>query len=103
MLEVLKPYVEAGKVTVIDFPGRKMQIPAYYDAMDRFRNEAKYIAVIDGDEFLMPVQKGKLLAEVVDEILAKDRFAGAVAVNWRMYGSSGHEKNQKVAYLKIFI
>lgn len=103
MLEVLKPYVEAGKVTVIDFPGRKMQIPAYYDAMDRFRNEAKYIAVIDGDEFLMPVQKGKLLAEVVDEILAKDRFAGAVAVNWRMYGSSGHEKKPEGGVLKNFL
>ena len=103
MLEVLKPYVEAGKATVIDFPGRKMQIPAYYDAMDRFRNEAKYIAVIDGDEFLMPVQKGKLLAEVVDEILAKDRFAGAVAVNWRMYGSSGHEKKPEGGVLKNFL
>ena len=103
MLEILRPYEDMGVVTVVNFPGRKMQIPAYYDAMDRFKNEAKYIAVIDGDEFLMPVQEGRLLADVVDEILVKDWRAGAVAVNWRMYGSSGHDKKPEGGVLKNFL
>lgn len=103
MVDELRPYVEIGKVTLISFPGRKMQIPAYYDAMQRFKYEAKYLAVIDGDEFLIPVQEGRKLAEVVDEIMSKDRFAGAVAVNWRMYGSSGHERKPQGGVLKNFL
>ena len=29
MLEILRPYEDMGVVTVVNFPGRKMQIPAY--------------------------------------------------------------------------
>ena len=52
--EVAKPYVEAGLVTYIPFPGERMQIPAYVDAWDKFKFQCRYMAFIDGDEFVYP-------------------------------------------------
>lgn len=52
--EVAKPYVEAGLVDYIPFPGLAMQIPAYKDAVKRFKFQSRYMAFIDGDEFVYP-------------------------------------------------
>ena len=56
--EVAKPYVEAGLVTYIPFPGIAMQMPAYNDAINRFKFQARYMAFIDGDEFIYPKSDG---------------------------------------------
>ena len=56
--EVAKPYVEAGLVTYIPFPGKKMQFPAYTDAQKRFKFQCRYMAIIDGDEFIFPKSSG---------------------------------------------
>ena len=47
------------------------------------------MAFIDADEFIYSVER-KPITEVVDEIIAMNPRAGGVAVNWRIYGSSGH-------------
>lgn len=52
--EVAKPYVEAGLVDYFPFPGLKMQYPAYNDALERFKFQSRYMAFIDGDEFVYP-------------------------------------------------
>ena len=52
--EIAKPYVEAGLVTYIPFPGKAMQSPAYNDALKKFRFQCRYMAFIDGDEFVYP-------------------------------------------------
>ncbi len=52
--EVLAPYVEKNLVTLIDFPGKVMQVPAYNDAVEKFRFESRYMAFIDLDEFVYP-------------------------------------------------
>ena len=52
--EVAKPYIEAGLVTYTPFPGKNMQYPAYNDAVKRFKFQSRYMAFIDGDEFIYP-------------------------------------------------
>ena len=89
--EVLAPYVAANLVTLIDFPGKVMQLPAYLDALNRFRFSCRYMAFIDLDEFIFP-QTNQSVVEVVDEILSRDSMAAALAISWRMFGSNGHEK-----------
>lgn len=89
-LELLEPYIRNNKITLIDFPGFRMQIKAYNTAIRKFKNESKYIAFIDADEFIFPHDK-KDICEIVDSHLTGFRNGGLV-VNWRMFGSSGHEK-----------
>ena len=88
--EVARPYVEAGLVDYFPAPGELMQMPAYNDAVKKFRFVCRSMAFIDADEFLYP-KTDRSVAEVVDEIFALDSKAAGVAVNWQIFGSSGHE------------
>ena len=89
--EILKPYIDAGLVTYTFFPGTSPQFPAYNDAMRRFKFLCRYIAFIDGDEFIFP-QSNRSIIEVVDEVLADKPYAGGLAINWNYFGPSGHKK-----------
>ena len=89
--EVLKPYVDAGIVTVIDWPGKIMQMPAYNDALERFRFFCRYIAFVDLDEFILP-KTGQSIVEVVDDVLSRDGQSAALAINWQIFGSNGCER-----------
>lgn len=98
--EVAKPYVEAGLVDYFPFPGNRMQMVAYNDAVKRFKFQSRYMAFLDGDEFiypkfnkidLRPVIGGGII-ELVDEILSHDPNAAGLAINWQVFGSNNLEK-----------
>ena len=52
--QVLQPYIDSGLVEYRFFPGRKRQLAAYDDCFERHRFDARWIAVIDIDEFIVP-------------------------------------------------
>ena len=54
--EVLQPYIDSGIVEYHFFPGRKRQLAAYDDCFERHRFDTRWIAVIDLDEFIVPVK-----------------------------------------------
>ncbi|MBQ3450921.1 MAG: glycosyltransferase family 92 protein [Selenomonadaceae bacterium] len=89
--EVLAPYVEKNLVTLIDFPGKVMQMPAYNDAIEKFRFECRYMAFIDLDEFIFP-KSNRSIVEVIDEILSNNPDAVGLVANWQIFGSNGHDK-----------
>lgn len=69
-----------------------MQLPAYNDALRRYKNSCKYIAFIDADEFLFPLKERESIANIVSSLLDMKPEVGGLAVNWRMFGSSFHEE-----------
>ncbi|MBR4641880.1 MAG: glycosyltransferase family 92 protein [Selenomonadaceae bacterium] len=89
--EVAKPYVEAGLVDYFPLPGKVMQCAAYNDAVKRFKFHCRYMAFIDGDEFIFP-KSNRSIVEVVDEILSGNPNAAGLAINWQMFGSNGQVK-----------
>ena len=88
--QVLAPYVAANFVTLTDIHGKTMQIPAYVDALNRFKFTCRYMAFIDLDEFIFP-QTNRSIVEVVDEILSRDSNAAGVAISEHSFGSGGQE------------
>ena len=52
--EVAEPYIKAGLVDYIPLPGKGMQYIAYSDAVNKFKYQCRYMAFIDGDEFIFP-------------------------------------------------
>ena len=56
--EVAAPYVKAGLVDYIHAPGKAMQNFVYNDAVKRFKFQSRYMAFIDGDEFILPKSSG---------------------------------------------
>lgn len=82
--EVLRPYIESGLVELTDWPGHRMQLAAYDDCLAHHRFDARWIAFIDLDEFIVPLKDKN-----IPEFLARFESAPAVEINWLVYGSSG--------------
>ncbi|MBR6712690.1 MAG: glycosyltransferase family 92 protein [Selenomonadaceae bacterium] len=95
--EVAKPYVESGLVDYIPFPGKVMQMVAYNDAVKRFKFHCRYMAFIDGDEFIYPRAikadgERYSIVEVLDEVFSQFPNAAGLSINWNRYGSNEQEK-----------
>ena len=83
--EMLAPYIEQGVVVMYEWPIKPGQIPAYHHCLAKHGADSRWIAFLDLDEFLFsPTYRP------VPEILADYEEFPAVAVNWAMFGSSGH-------------
>ena len=85
--EILEPYIKSGLVEYIYFPGQKMQLPAYNDCLEKHKFDAKWLAVFDLDEFLVPVKYDN----VKDYLKTLDDDVAQVLTNWVIFGSNGHE------------
>ena len=88
--EVLQPYIKAGVVTYIFYPGKARQYEAYFDAIQNYRFFCRYMAFIDGDEFIFP-KNNRSVVEVLDEILSDDEKRAGLVVNWHQFGSNFQE------------
>jgi hypothetical protein len=84
--EVLKPYVDEGTVVVKEWPDEPGQPSAFHDCLAKHREEARWIAFIDLDEFLFSPTLAPL-----PQILADYEEHPGVVVNWALFGPSGHE------------
>lgn len=64
-----------------------VQLRSYQHAYDNFGDQVDWMAFVDGDEFLFPVEKMTL-----QEVLADydDQEISALAAYWVCYGSGGH-------------
>lgn len=91
MKQRLEPWMKSGLVEYIYYPGRAKQLDAYYDALQRYKYRTRLMGFIDLDEFVVASTANGLLAPAVLEILQMDPHAAGVAINWYVYGSSGHK------------
>jgi hypothetical protein len=88
-LDVLGPYIDEGIVVRHEWPIRvKPQLPCFEDCVRTHREDARWIAFIDPDEFLFSPTGAS-----VAELLRDYEEAPAVGANWCIFGSSGHETN----------
>lgn len=84
--KILEPYIKKGIVTYRYVKGKQLQFPVYRDAIYRYKDTVKWMALIDLDEFLFPVQKKSL----VDFMKDYEQYP-AVAVNSIQYDCNGVE------------
>ena len=94
--QVLAPYIESGDVTLIDWPtdlGRPgmragwvwfTQFPALADAIVYFTGVSKWLAIIDLDEFIVPLHQNDL-----PSFLEEYESEAGVLINWQNFGTSG--------------
>jgi hypothetical protein len=96
--KVLAPYIKAKLVSLFDWNyeheehGRwcPIQCSAYQTTIKKIRGKVKWLAILDTDEFLFPVNKDTLI-----EFLKDYEEFGAVCANWQMYGTSHVSKIPK--------
>ncbi len=95
--EILKPYIENGIVVYKYVSGRCMQVPVYRDAVFRYKNETKWLAIIDLDEYIVPVSTNNLK----DFLKEYDKYP-AVGVNWLMFDSNGLVKRPNKPVIEAY-
>lgn len=92
---VLKPYIDHNIVELIEWPSYKnendfthfsfvVQTSAYNDAINKARYKSKWLAIIDTDEFIVPVCNSTII-EVLENYYWN---ASGLCVNWQCYGTS---------------
>ncbi len=107
-LEVLDPYVKSGVVTIIDWPNRNQetwgnepfmwvkttQVSAYEDAMKvRALNETKWLALIDIDEFMVPVKLNTMTA-----VLENHKDSPGISLLWHLMGRQTYRRSPKIHF-----
>jgi len=95
--EILAPYVESGLVDYIVWPGMKQQLMAYDDCLEKNRLDARWIAFIDLDEFIVPVKDNS-----IPKFLERLEKSSAVEINWLIYGSGGAQKKEVGGVMERF-
>jgi hypothetical protein len=96
--EILQPYIEKGIVEYTFFPGKQMQKSAYRDCIKKRKYDSKWIAFIDLDEFIVPIDN-----QTVPQFLDKmPKFATQICIGWLNYGNSEQEKKQEGFVIERF-
>jgi glycosyltransferase involved in cell wall biosynthesis len=98
--EVLAALEREGMVQSIPWsvpPKRKPQWLAYEDGLERLRDVADWIAFIDLDEFI--VMPGH---DDIQEFLAEYGSLDAIAMNWKLFGTSGREVREPGLVIERF-
>ena len=81
---LLQPYIDSGTVIYHQVKGRCMQMPVYRDAAMRYKNDTKWLAFLDLDEYICPIDKNN-----IKEIIKNYEQYPAIVVNWLLFDSNG--------------
>lgn len=85
---VLKPYVEKGVVTLVEWKKNNAQMEAYQDFFERYGHETQWMVFLDLDEYIVPRYKSNLYEWIKDY----ERYP-VILVYWKMFGTSGKIKH----------
>lgn len=95
--EILKPYVDAGDVSLFHTDMDTCQFACYYNALTAFRDQSRWMAFIDLDEFFFS-PKGDL----IKELKVFEEFTAGIAVNEVFFGSNSHLTRPEGGVLKNY-
>ena len=90
--EAISDYIDSGIVVYKYFPGKCRQNMAYTDAINNYASKTRFMAALDLDEFIVPIDDKLTLIDVLKNIVRRKPYAAGVAIPWLMYGSSHHKK-----------
>jgi hypothetical protein len=76
----------------------RRQLIFYSDCVRRHRADTRWLAIIDADEFIVLKRPG----DDVRRLLADYEAFGGLAINWKMFGSSGHRRSPRGLVIENF-
>ena len=82
--EVLKPYIDEGYLTLVDWPYELSQIAAYEDCYNKYGNDNYWLCFLDLDEFICPYE-----ALTIKEWIKPYEKYPSVELYWLMFGTNG--------------
>ena len=100
-ITVLQQYINSGILTLNHISGTSMQMTAYNHFLQTYKDEVDWCAIIDLDEFIVPMEKATL-PEQMNAIIgrASKKFSildgfninmiAGIQLSWVYYGTSFH-------------
>ncbi len=91
MLNTIRDYVSDGLVEYFFSDLRlhaRAQLHVYNECLTKYGKRHKFMAFIDSDEFIVVTNS----TQTIPDILKNYEQFGGVALNWKLFGSSGHVK-----------
>ena len=79
--EYLKPYIDEKLITYIPMPGVNQQLKCYEKIVETYKNDTYWLAIIDLDEYLVPLQKRNMKSFLKDY-----EDVSEVSLHWMNYG-----------------
>lgn len=102
--QLLEALHQSGDIKRVFFPRESdnvgPQVPAYNFICNKFASDYDLFLFIDADEFLVN-NTGKTISELVNQFSNLEKF-GALALNWRIFGSSGNTYKQDGLVIERF-
>lgn len=77
------------------------QLMTYQDCMERFGSRHQFLGFIDSDEFLILENGTPSVPALLRHMMTFEPF-GALVVNWRVFGSSGHRTKPETGVLQSY-
>lgn len=100
-LQFIEALEQAGIAKIWHEPCRKRaQIFAYNAILEKWGTEVDAIAFIDADEFIVS-NDALPVADHLKKLMSNEKV-GAVAINWRIFGSNGHLKQEPGLVIERF-
>ncbi len=81
--EYLKPYIDTKLITYIHQPGVNQQLKCYQKVVDQYKNETTWLAIIDIDEYMVPLK-----ASNMKRFLKDFNDVSEVSLHWMNYGDN---------------
>ena len=100
---ILAPYIESQFIEYRYITGIGRQLDAYNDAIARHKNDCRYMAFIDLDEYIMPEKPFEPIGLIVERVLSQRKAAAGIALNWCLYGNSGHIKRPNGLIIENYV
>ena len=82
--DILKPFIDKGIVTLVDWPVPQGQMSSYQNWYETYRQETKWNVFLDLDEFICPRYETNIYSW-----LKKYKKYPVVEGYWKMFGTSG--------------
>jgi hypothetical protein len=86
---VIKPYIDAGRVTLCRTPSKAPQLQGLNHMRKLFAEKCTWCMQIDVDEFMFSVVPGMSLKDLIHSRYTPNNSVNIVYAVWYMFGSSG--------------
>ncbi len=96
-LEILQPYIDKGIVIYHKISGGCKQYIVYRDAVYKYKKQTYWMAIIDLDEFIVPVEKDDIKEFLKDY----EKYPGIV-INQEVFDSNGHKTKPDTGVIEAY-
>jgi hypothetical protein len=96
-INIVQPYVELGIVRLRTYPGLHQQLKVYNMVLPTLRNDSYWVAVIDIDEFIVPLE-----FHCIPPISHSLEREVGIYVHWVVYSSNGKQRKEEGLVIERF-